>query len=117
LTVYDKGFIPSDPSAGRYRDEITIKCTYQNNSAKDIRAFRGKVQFTDLFGAEIFTSGLTISNPVSTGQKGTWGGVIEYNQFERAHQQLRNTTLKDMKVVWIPDSVIFTDGSKVGEDE
>ena len=40
--------------------------------------------------------------------------MIEYNQFLNPHQQLRNTELKDMKVVWMPESVIFTDGSKIG---
>ena len=114
LTVYEKGFIPSDPMARRYNDQITIRCAYQNNSTKDIRAFRGKVQFTDLFGAEIFTSALTISNPIAAGKKGNWDGVIEYNQFLRPHQQLKNTDLKDMKVVWNPESVIFADGSKIG---
>ena len=117
LTVFEKGFIPSNPMAGRYSDQIVIKCAYQNGSTKDIRAFRGKVQFTDLFGAEIFTTNLTISDPISAGAKGSWTGVIEYNQFLRADQQLRNTELKDMKVVWIPESVIFVDGSKIGADQ
>lgn len=117
LTVFDKGFIPSDPSGGRYSNQITIKCAYQNNSAKDIRAFRGKVRFTDLFGAEVFTTGLTISDPIGAGQKGDWDGVIEYNQFLRQHQQLRNAELKDMKVIWLPESVIFEDGSKIGADQ
>jgi hypothetical protein len=114
LTVYDKGFIPSNPMGGRYGDQLTIKCAYQNSSTKDIRAFRGKVQFTDLFGSDIFTTELTISDPVAAGEKGNWDGVIEYNQFRRPHQQLRNTELKDMKVIWIPESVIFADGSKIG---
>jgi hypothetical protein len=117
LTVYDKGFIPSNPMGGRYSDQITIKCAYQNNSAKDIRAFRGKVQFTDLFGSEIFTTGLTISDPIEAGKKGNWEGVIEYNEFKRPHQQLRNTELKDMKVIWLPESVIFADGSKIGASQ
>jgi hypothetical protein len=114
LTVYEKGFIPSNPEGGRYSDQIVLKCVYQNSSTKDIRAFRGNVLFTDLFGSEIFTSNLTISDPIKAGTKGTWNGVIEYNQFLRPHQQLKNTELKDMKVVWNPESVIFADGSKIG---
>ena len=117
LTVYDKGFVPSSPMAGRFGDEVTIKCAYQNRSTKDIRAFRGNVQFTDLFGSVIFTSQVTISDPVAAGTKGDWAGVIQYNQFLRPHQQLRNTELKDMKSVWVPNSVIFSDGSKIGESQ
>jgi len=117
LTVFDKRFIPSDAMSGRYQDQLTITCVYQNNSTKDIRAFRGKVEFTDLFGSEIYTTGLTISDPVAAGQKGTWHGVIEYNQFHGPHRQLRNAELKDMKINWIPESVIFADGSQVGAVE
>ncbi len=117
LTVYEKGFVPSDIMGGRFRDKITIKCAYQNSSTKDIRAFRGTVQFTDLFGSEIFTTRLMISEPIGAGKKGNWDGAIEYNQFHRPHEQLRNTELKDMKVIWIPESVIFADGSKIGTSE
>ena len=28
LTVYDKGFIPSNPMGGRYSDQLTIRCAY-----------------------------------------------------------------------------------------
>ncbi len=117
LTVYDKGFRPANPLGGSFSAQINIKCVYQNNSTKDIRAFRGKVRFTDLFGSEIFTTGLTISDPIAAGKKGNWDGVIEYNQFVSQHQQLRNTELKDMKVIWLPESVIFADGSKIGGDQ
>jgi len=113
LTVLEKGFRRSDTNGGP-GNQITIKCTYQNSSAKDIRAFRGKIQFADLFGTEIYTTVLTISDPVTAGQKGNWEGVIEYNQFLGPDRQLRNTELKDMKVTWIPESVIFADGSQIG---
>ncbi len=117
LTVYAKDFIPSDYQANRYKDFITIKVAYQNTSAKDIRAFKGTVEFTDLFGSEIYSSGLTISDPVKAGGKGQWNGSIEYNQFDRPKQQLRNTDLKDMKVIWKPASVIFGDGTQIGEQK
>jgi len=64
LTVLEKGFRRSDTNGGP-GNQITIKCTYQNSSAKDIRAFRGKIQFADLFGTEIYTTVLTISDPVT----------------------------------------------------
>jgi hypothetical protein len=114
LTVFAKDYVPSDFQAGRLKDFITLKVAYQNTSAKDIRAFKGTVQYTDLFGSEIYSSRLTISDPVKAGQKGQWSGVIEYNQFIHAQQQLRNTDLKDMKVIWKPASVIFADGTQIG---
>ncbi len=115
LTVYDKGFVPSNPSESRYEDYITIKCAYENLSGKDIRAFAGAVKLTDLFGKEIFTTTLTISDPINAAAKATWSGTIKYNQFLANHQALRNAELKDMKVVWLPTSVLFADGTQIGE--
>jgi hypothetical protein len=117
LTVFDKGFIPSNLMGGRYNDYITVKCVYENKSAKGIRAFRGTVKFTDLFDREIYSSTLTISNPIGSGEKANWSGTIEYNQFKSEHQQLRNADLKDMKVVWFPESIIFDDGRQISADQ
>jgi len=114
LTVYDKSFIGSDAMAGRYEDYIIIRCAYQNNNAKDIRAFTGIVQFTDLFGKKIFESNLTVSDPISAGKKSSWNGQIKYNQFKDDHQTLRNTALADMKIIWLPSQILFADGSKIG---
>lgn len=117
FTVFEKGFVESDAMAGRFKDFITIKCAYENTSPKDIRAFTGAIRFTDLFDKPIFESSLTISDPIKTGSKATWTGSIDYNQFQDAHRTLRNTDLKDMKLVWVPKSIIYADGTKVGNTE
>jgi hypothetical protein len=115
LTVTAKGFIPSDPSSGRYEDLLTLKCSYQNTSDRDIRAFTGAVIFQDLFGKEILRASITISNPIKAGQQATWDGTLKYNQFTEAHQRFRGTELQDLKVVWQPASIIFADGTRIGE--
>jgi hypothetical protein len=117
LTVYSKGFQPSNASAGIYQDYITLQCAYENTSTKDIRAFKGVVLFQDLFGAPIYRVGVTISAPVKAGEQAKWSGTINFNQFIATQVQLRNTDLKDMKVVWMPASIIFADSSRVGEAE
>jgi len=116
LSVYQKSYRPADPDAGSYEDYVVIKCAYENTSGKDIRAFTGKLRFTDLFGSEIYQSGLTISDPIRTGAKTTWVGSIKYNQFVDEDVRLRNTDLKDMRVEWLPQAVIFADGSKIGQE-
>ncbi len=116
LTVYEKGFLPSNATAGRFRDYITIRCVYENTSAKDIRAFRGSVVFRDLFGTDIYSTRLTITDPLKAGAQAKWDGTIDFNQFVAPQQQFRATELKDMKVIWMPASVIFADGTQVGDD-
>jgi len=117
LTIYEKGFIPSNYRAGSYQDYITMKAAYQNDSGKEIRAFQGDVIFQDLFGDVIFESSLKITKPIKAGEKDTWEGVIDYNQFLDTHQKLRNTEMKDMKILWVPKTIIFSDGTKIGEEK
>jgi hypothetical protein len=110
LTVFKKGF-----EEASYQEYITLKCAYENTSGKDIRAFAGRVRFTDLFGKPIYDSGLTISDPIKAGAKATWDGSIRYNQFNAEQSNFRNTDLKDMKIEWVPNSILFEDGTRIGE--
>ncbi|MEW5924964.1 MAG: hypothetical protein AB1746_13350 [Candidatus Zixiibacteriota bacterium] len=116
LTVYEKSFIESDVSANRYNDYIVIRCVYQNTSNKNIRAFTGRIRFTDLFDRKIFESNITISDPIKAGAKNKWSGTIEYNQFMVDYRALRNSVLTDMKIEWLPREILFEDGSKLGGD-
>jgi len=115
LTVFQKDFLASDSEARRYQSYINIKCVYKNTSSKDIRAFTGSIRFTDLFDKPIYESNLTISDPIKAGAKANWTGSIEYNQFASEHQALKNANLKDLKIVWVPKSIIYADGTKVGK--
>lgn len=117
LTVFDKDFIPSNYRLDRYEDNITISIAYENRSTKDIRAFQGIVIFNDLFGDEIFSSSIKISDPIKAGQKATWIGAIEYNQFRDEHKRLKNADMKDLKVVWKPAKIIFSDGTTLPKEE
>jgi hypothetical protein len=114
LWVIDKNFIPADPSAQRYESNISLRCTYRNDSMVDIRAFTGFIQFQDLFARPIYTLRVTISEPVPRGQMGSWDGFFKYNQFVEAQQRLMSTSLQDMKPVWMLTSVILTDGTQIG---
>jgi hypothetical protein len=117
FAVFDKGFVPSDPYTSRYDDYITFKCVYQNLSGKDIRAFTGSVRFANLFDREIMTMSVTVDDPIKAGEKASWNGTLKYNQFREDHQGLRNAELTNLKVTWIPQQIIFADGSRIGEGQ
>ncbi|MBN1570721.1 MAG: hypothetical protein JXA73_22960 [Acidobacteria bacterium] len=116
LAVYDKGFVDSNYQAGRYEDYLTYRMVYQNTSSKDIRAFQGHVVFQDLFGDKIMGLGLKISDPIKAGAKAEWSGTSKYNQFDDEDKKMRNTDLKDMKIVWVPEKIIFSDGTTLPKD-
>lgn len=115
LSVFDKAFRASNPYAGEYEDFIILKCAYENKSAKGVRAFRGSVRFADLFDKEIAEVNLTVDDPIAAGSKDTWTGTIKYNQFVDWHKALRNADLANMKITWVPKSIIFDDGTQIGE--
>jgi len=99
LSVYEKSFLASDFEAGRVLDSIVIKCAYQNTSSKDIRAFEGTIVFRDLFGDVIANVDLKVSDPIKAGEKATWVGTTSYNEFLERDVKLRNTELKDMRLL------------------
>ncbi len=98
------------------RKMISIKCAYENTGAQAIRAFQGTIVFLDLFGDVIMKSGIKVTDPIAAGAKGEWEGGINYDELRDEHAKLANTDLKDMKIEWIPRTVIFEDGTKLGED-
>ena len=116
VAVFEKGFVPANPSASQFDAYITFKCAFENSSSKDIRAFKGVVVFQDLFGSNVYHVNLTISDPINAGAKTTWSGVLKFNQFIEAQQRFRNAELKDLKVMWMPASIIFSDGTRIGDD-
>ena len=109
FAVLEKRFMPADPDSNQYQARIMLKCGYENVSARDIRAFTGTAIFQDLIGREIYRVGVTISDPIKAGQQATWDGVVNYNQFFEEQQRFRAAELRDMQVVWVPISVIFSD--------
>jgi len=115
FAVMEKGFIPVDSQSRRYQALLTLKCSYQNSSERDIRAFTGTVIFQDLFGKEIYRASVTIPDPIKAGQQATWNGTVNYNQFVEAQQRFRAADLRNMQVVWVPASIIFADGTRIGE--
>ena len=115
LTVVSKGFEAADYQANRMRDAISLSCVYKNRSKKGIRAFTGIIQFSDLFGKKIKDVHMTITDPIEADNTGDWFGSLNYNQFMDDDIQLRNTSLSDMKVEWLPSSIIYSDGSTVGD--
>lgn len=120
FAVYAKDFQPANtsgpPGTWDFKNYLVLKCTYQNTSGKDIRAFTGRIRFTDLFDKEVLTRSVTISDPVTAGTTNNWTGTLDYNDFQNDLKALRNANLTDLKVVWLPKQIIFADGSRIGSE-
>ena len=106
VSCFEKGYTEVD-----YQDYITYKFVIQNKSDKSIRAVKGEITFTNLFDEEIKSLNFVYDQPIPAGQEVTWNATTDYNQFMDDDKTLKNKNLKDLKVVWKPEKVIFEDGT------
>ncbi len=108
VTCYKKDYSKYD-----YKDYITYKFAIQNKSDKEIRAVKGQIEFTNLFGDKIKSLSFVYDQPIQAHNEATWDASTDYNQFDDGDQTLKSKDLKDIKVIWKPEKIIFSDGSTI----
>ncbi len=116
VSCLDKGFLAAnfeDWSATDYNDYITYKFYIMNNSDKEIRAVKGKVIFTDLFDKLVREVNFVFDESIEAGKYISWNAQTVYNSFLPEDVIFKNKPLKNMKVVWKPEKVIFSDGTVI----
>jgi len=106
VSCFEKSFAEYD-----YQEYITYKFVIQNKSDKEIRAVKGSISFTNLFDDEIKSLSFVYDQPIGAGKEVNWNAQTDYNQFMDDDVSLKNKDLKDIKVVWKPEKVIFADGT------
>jgi hypothetical protein len=104
----------ADYRRGIYKDEILIDLAFENKSDKNIRAFKGKTIFKDLFGQEICSINWYYDKGLKPKERKVFHGAIKYNQFNEQNVKLSSTKLENMKYEWVPVGMIFGDGTKLG---
>lgn len=106
VALYDKGYEKAD-----YEDYLTYGIAFKNKGLKDIRAIKGTLVITDLFDSEIKSLSIVMDDGIKANAtfKNTY--TTDYNQFTDEDTRLRSKNLKDIKVVWNPEKIIFSDGT------
>lgn len=94
-----------------YQEYIIYKFLIQNKSDKDIRAIKGRIVFSNLFDDEINSLSFVYDQPIKAGKDVRWNAQTDYNKFMNKDVALKNKDLKDIKVVWKPEKIIFVDAS------
>jgi hypothetical protein len=106
VTCIKKGYVEVE-----YQDYITYSFAIKNKSNKDIRAVKGDIVFTDLFDEKIKNFSFTYDQTVKAGTSAIWEATTTYNQFMDDDVRLKSKELKDIKLVWKPIKIIFSDGT------
>lgn len=107
ITLLKKGF----SNLGVAEDAITFTVVFDNLTGKDIRAFDGILSFTDLLDNKILSAKLAINDPVGPASTLQWEGQLHYNKFIDAHQRLRGAEFENLKVLFTPRKILYTDGT------
>ena len=108
-----KRFQKADVSKGIWQEAIYWDATYDPvGLTKPARAVKGALEFADLFGEVQFRVRVTINEPLLPKKKLKKKGTgFEYNQFKDSHKWVRGTELKDMKIAFRMQSIIYQDGT------
>lgn len=118
VIILTKKFLKSDFMHDRPTDQIIFDCEMENPGDKDVRAFRGKIQFFDLFGDMIYESNVKVDTPMTAQSKSSECSIaVEYNQFREDAVRLRNADLGNIKWKWQPIEILFADGTRVSIPE
>lgn len=113
LSVLSKNY-----DAGRYSDRLALTFAIMNRTGKAISGVKGVTVFDDQFGAEISRMSLSMDEDVAPNSTRTIEGYgKDINQFEADDQKLATTPFSKIKATFIPEMIVFADGSKLGSTE
>jgi len=116
-TLLGKREVPRDFSSGRISDYQQFRIGVQNNSDKPVVGVSGEIKFIDVFDKEIGAVGFRISEEIEPGKTVTWVGGRDYNQFVAEHRAVWNAEDGKYKTKFIPEAVVFKDGTKLAMPE
>lgn len=101
--------IKKGPFESGEADSAEVGYAYENRSAKDVRAFQGRIVFFDVLGNELEKVPLRVLTPLKAGEKATVTDDLMFHHYE----ELRDKKLSDLKVEWKPRKILFADGSSI----
>lgn len=113
IALVDKGYRPADYENFEYESYITLQLAMHNNGTKTIRAVNGSLDFENPLGDSIYSTSFEDTDNIAPGKTIEWDGSTKYNQFDDSLTRFRDASLHDMKLVWEPKEILYTDGSRL----
>lgn len=117
VTLLSKREIPRNYSLGRISDYQEFKIGVQNSSDKAIAGVSGEIKFIDVFDKEVGSVNFRISENIAPGKTAVWTGGRDYNEFLDAHRAVWNLEDGKYKTRFVPDTVVYADGTKLAKAE
>lgn len=113
VTLLAKQELPKNYDAGRYSEYQQFRIGVQNNADKPVAGVAGEIKFIDVFDKEIGAVSFRITENIAPGKSATWIGGRDYNQFLDTHRAVWNLEDGKYTTKFIPEMVVFQDGTKL----
>ena len=113
VALVSKDFRAADYHSGNISDVVTIELALENKGDKDVAGVKGVTVFKDMFGDTIKRVSLSYDEGIPARKSVTWFGTIKYNQFDNNDVKLKTVDMKKLTFSFLPDTVIFSDGTKI----
>jgi hypothetical protein len=108
VAMYDKGY-----GGEGYQAYLQYAVAFENKTDKDIRAVKGSLKITDLFDTTIKSITIVEDNGIPAHETIKNVFTTDYNKYRDEDTILANKKMQDIKVIWTPEKIIFTDGTSL----
>lgn len=112
VTLLEKKEVPKNYDAGRYSAHQEFRVGIQNNSDKPVIGVAGEIKFIDVFDKEVGSVIFKASEAIEPGKTITWTGERKYNEFIDKHRAVWNLQSGKYTTKFVPEAVVFKDGTK-----
>jgi hypothetical protein len=113
VTLISKTQVPKDYAAGRYSEQQKFTIGVKNKTDKGIAGVSGELKFIDIFDKEVGAVTFGISEKIAPGGEAKWTGSRDYNQFMAEHKAVWNLEEGKYTTKFLPESIVFADGTKM----
>jgi hypothetical protein len=114
VTLLAKNQMPPDYDARQYSQRQEILVGVKNTGTKELVGVSGEIKFVDVFGREVGGIVIRISEKVPPGGSHVWEGGRDYNQFLPEHRAIWGLETGKYTTKFVPEMVVYADGTKVG---
>ena len=102
------------PAAPENKNNITFNVLFKNISEKDIQAFKGDLNFYDIFHTEIKKITFSSFKQINVGDSIVQKFTLNLDEINKSSNTIYNDLSKDfIKVEWLPERLIHTDDTVI----
>ncbi len=120
VTLVSKSLHTEKGYGGMELDEsLVVKFGYKNNTDKTIAGVKGTVTIQDLFGDKISAFGIANDATIKAKDTATWTGSrsVKFAMGGNKDRKLADLPEEKFKVIWEPEAIVFSDGTKLTAPE